>query len=39
MDLTLPLRKRVIASYVGSQAIMHLSAGVEQETTILLGKI
>jgi len=39
LDLTPSLRKRVIALYVGSQAIMHLSAGVEQETTILLGQI
>ena len=39
MDLTPSLRKKVIALYVRSQAILHLSAGVEQETTILLGQI
>jgi len=31
------LRKRLIASYVVSQAIMHLSEGIEQEMTILQG--
>jgi len=38
-DLTSPLGKREIASYVGNLAIMHFSIGVEQETTILLGQI
>ncbi|KOM38514.1 hypothetical protein LR48_Vigan03g189600 [Vigna angularis] len=32
-------KRKEIASYVGSQTIMHHSAGVERETTILLGPI
>jgi len=33
MDLTTSLRKKVIASYLGSQAIMHLNA--QGEDTII----